>query len=77
MWAWVEALKRALGLAEKTAEIVHHNQVESGGIAKQAAADLGANVKASQDASIIRDQNAARTRDELVDRLHEQTGVAP
>ncbi len=77
MWEWAKIVAGVVNLANTVAAFFKTKQDQDAGIAKQVAADQTANSEAATNATIIRERNAARSRDDLVKRLHEQTGVDP
>lgn len=74
---WATIIAKALALANTLAAYFKTKQDQDAGVAIQRSADLTANAKASTDATVIHEHNAALSRDQLVERLRDQTGVDP
>ncbi len=77
MGAYLSIVSGAIKLFNYIAAALQQHHDEMNGRIAQNADDLTVNAKAAENAAIIEDRNAALPREQLVDRLHGQTGVSP
>lgn len=77
MGALLGIINGVISLANKAMSYFTKKDDQNTGRQLQTVDNLTANAKADENAAIIQDGNAALTRQQLIDKLHRQTGANP